>query len=90
MWDPWNSNPKEEVMTAKVFTTARYVFAATMVTALAYAGLESASASPERVGIKSCGWEGNPCELAPLVVTAQPAPVVVRAPEAAVELIAQR
>lgn len=77
-------------MTAKVFSTARYVFAATMITALAYAGIESASASPERVGIRSCGWEGNPCELAPLVVTAQPAPAVERGPEAAAELIAQR
>lgn len=77
-------------MSAKVFSTARYVFAATMVTALAYAGLESAAASPERVGIRSCGWEGNPCELAPLVVTAQRPPVVERAPEAAAVLIAQR
>ena len=77
-------------MIAKVFSTARYVFAATMITALAYAGIESASASPERVGIKSCGWEGNPCELAPLVVTAHRATAVERAPEAAAELIAQR
>jgi hypothetical protein len=72
-------------MTAKVFSTARYVFATTMVAALVYAGVESASASEERIGLRSCGWEEKPCELAPLVVKA---PVVLQTPSP--ELIAQR
>jgi hypothetical protein len=57
-------------MTAKISTTVRYLFASTMVTALVVAGLESAAASSEKLGVNSCGWEGNPCELAPLVVKA--------------------
>ncbi len=58
-------------MAAKISTSVRYLFASTMVTALVVAALESASASHERLGVNSCGWEGNPCELAPLVVKAQ-------------------
>lgn len=57
-------------MPAKVASVVRYVFVSTMVTGLIVAGVESVSGSEERLGLSSCGWEGNPCELAPLVVKA--------------------
>lgn len=57
-------------MPAKIANTVRYLFVSTMVTGLIVAGLESASGSEERLGLTECGWEGNPCELTPLVVTA--------------------
>jgi hypothetical protein len=57
-------------MSAKIASVVRYVFVSTMVTGLVVAGLESVSASEERLGLTECGWEGNPCELAPLVVKA--------------------
>ena len=62
-------------MAAKLSTTVRYLFASTMVTALVVAGLESAAASQQQLGVNTCGWEGNPCELAPLVVKANRAEV---------------
>ncbi|HLL83301.1 MAG TPA: hypothetical protein VK420_11640 [Longimicrobium sp.] len=61
-------------MSAKIASVVRYVFVSTMVTGLIVAGLESASGSEERLGLSECGWEGNPCELAPLVVNAPRVP----------------
>ncbi|HEY0151452.1 MAG TPA: hypothetical protein VGB92_05605 [Longimicrobium sp.] len=57
-------------MSAKIASVVRYVFVSTMVTGLIVAGLDSASGTEERLGLTECGWEGNPCELAPLVVKA--------------------
>jgi hypothetical protein len=57
-------------MTAQISSSVRYLFVSTVATALIFAGLEAAAAKYERMGINSCGWEGNPCELAPLVVKA--------------------
>lgn len=62
-------------MPARFSSTVRYLFVSTLATALIYAGLETAAAQHERLGIRSCGWEGKPCELAPIVVKA-PAAVV--------------
>jgi hypothetical protein len=72
-------------MSMKVAISARYMFVSVAVTALVYAGLESAASRMERVGIVSCGWEGNPCQLEPVVVTARKSaePVVAMAPEPA-------
>ncbi len=75
-------------MSAKISSVVRYVFVSTMVTGLVVAGLESASGSEERLGLTECGWEGNPCELAPLVVKAPRAQDAD--PKASETLIAQR
>ncbi len=63
-------------MPNRVTTAVRCMFASVAATALVVAGLEAAAARHDRIGIRSCGWEGNPCALSPLVVTA-PAPVMV-------------
>ncbi|HEX8675073.1 MAG TPA: hypothetical protein VF710_24450 [Longimicrobium sp.] len=76
-------------MSAKIATVVRYVFVSTMVTGLIVAGIDSASGSEERLGLTECGWEGNPCELAPLVVKA-PRTQVAAPQDASETLIAQR
>ena len=72
-------------MPRKISSAARYLFVSTLITGGIVAGLEAAAPERERLGVHSCGWEGNPCELAPLVVKAQRAPR-----DATAELIAQR
>ena len=58
-------------MPGKITSAVRYLFVSTLITSAIVAGLESAAAGHERVGLSSCGWEGNPCQLEPLVVTAE-------------------
>ncbi|HEX8450784.1 MAG TPA: hypothetical protein VF647_01740 [Longimicrobium sp.] len=77
-------------MSAKIATVVRYVFVSTMVTGLIVAGIDSASGSEERLGLTECGWEGNPCELAPLVVKAPRTQVATPQDDASETLIAQR
>jgi len=77
-------------MSAKIASVVRYVFVSTMVTGLIVAGLDSASGSEERLGLTECGWEGNPCELAPLVVKAPRAQDTAPQDGASETLIAQR
>lgn len=62
-------------MPDRVSHTVRFTFASLVATALLFAGLEAAASKYKKIGIESCGWEGNPCALAPLVVKA-PAAVV--------------
>ena len=72
-------------MPTKITSAVRYLFVSTLITGCLVAGLEAVAAGHERLGVNSCGWEGNPCELAPLVIKAQRAPA-----EPAEDLIAQR
>ena len=75
-------------MTKTITTSVRILFASFALTLLAYAGLDAAlthEAGKGTIGLAACGDAANPCELAPLTVTAPAAGTrLVEAPAAPV------
>jgi len=57
-------------MTHKTISSVRIIFASFALTLLAYAGVDAALA-PATIGLSGCGDAANPCQLAPLTVTAR-------------------
>jgi len=59
-------------MTNKTISSVRIIFASFALTLAAYAGLDAALAPAQRtIGLSGCGDAANPCQLAPLTVTAR-------------------
>jgi hypothetical protein len=59
-------------MTNKTISSVRILFASFALTLAAYAGLDAALAPAKgTIGLSGCGNEANPCQLAPLTVTAR-------------------
>ncbi len=56
-------------MTRKISSVVRYMFSSIAITALLYAGLETATAGTGPIGTPSCGKLSNPCRLTPVVAT---------------------
>ena len=69
-------------MPNKLTGALRYLFVSALITGAIVAGLDAVAAGHERLGVRTCGWEGNPCQLEPLVVIADT--------DAAAALIARR
>jgi hypothetical protein len=69
-------------MTRKISSTVRYMFSSIAITALMYAGLETATAGTGPIGTPSCGKLSNPCRLTPVVATVPGVKVVKEAHEA--------
>jgi hypothetical protein len=72
-------------MTRTITTSVRILFASFALTLLAYAGLDAAlthEAGKATIGLAACGDAANPCELAPLTVTAPTATRLVEMPAA--------
>jgi hypothetical protein len=59
-------------MTNKTISSVRIIFASFALTLAAYAGLDAALAPAKgTIGLSGCGDAANPCQLAPLTVTAR-------------------
>jgi len=59
-------------MTNKTISSVRILFASFALTLAAYAGLDAALAPAKAtIGLSGCGSAANPCQLAPLTVTAR-------------------
>jgi hypothetical protein len=74
-------------MSKNLTTSVRILFASFALTLLAYAGLDTALTrgyeAKSRTGLSTCGDAANPCQLAPLTVTApRPGAHLVQAPVA--------
>ncbi|HEX8694087.1 MAG TPA: hypothetical protein VF746_16825 [Longimicrobium sp.] len=69
-------------MPKNLTTSVRILFASFVLTLLAYAGLDTAlTRSYAEAGLSTCGDAANPCQLAPLTVTApRPGARLVQAP----------
>lgn len=68
-------------MTKSITTSVRILFASFALTLLAYAGLDAAlTHEAGTIGLAACGDAANPCELAPLTVTAPTATRLVEMP----------
>lgn len=59
-------------MPRSISRSVRYAFVALAGGLLLVAGVQSVAVEA-RMGLSTCGWEGNPCVLEALVVTAPPA-----------------
>lgn len=71
-------------MSKNLTTSVRILFASLALTLLAYAGLDAAlTRSYAGTGLSTCGDAANPCQLAPLTVTApRTGALLVQAPVA--------
>jgi hypothetical protein len=61
------------VMPRSVTRSVRYLFVASAAALLLLAGAQSFDGAEEpRMGLSSCGWDGNPCLIEGVVVKAEP------------------